>query len=103
IGDFPAERSNTNGSLDTSFDSDGKVMIRVGDACTTSPPSYACSVEEVSRVIVQTDNEILLAGNAWNGNNQDFALVRLNSNGSLDSNFGSGGKVKTPISAGDDK
>ena len=38
-------------------------------------------------VTVQPDGKILVAGQSYNGTNNDFALVRYNSDGSLDTSF----------------
>ena len=42
----------------------------------------------------------MAAGYSSNGSNYDFALVRYNTNGSLDTTFGTGGIVTTPIGSG---
>jgi hypothetical protein len=44
----------------------------------------------------------VVAGYADNGSNNDFALVRYNADGSLDTSFGTGGKVTTPVGTGQD-
>ena len=85
-------RYNTDGSLDTSFDSDGKVTTAIG-----SGNDYACSVA------IQSDGKIVVAGYSDNGSNDDFALVRYNTDGSLDTTFDSDGKVTTAIGSGDDQ
>jgi len=41
-------------------------------------------------------------GYSYNGSNNDFALVRYNTNGTLDTTFGSGGIVTTPVGTGHD-
>jgi uncharacterized delta-60 repeat protein len=46
-------------------------------------------------IAVQSDGKIVLG--AASGPNRNFTLVRFNSNGTLDTNFGSGGTVTTPI------
>ena len=49
------------------------------------------------------DGKIVVAGNSsapGNPANQDFALVRYNSDGSLDTTFGTGGMVRTDFGAG---
>jgi hypothetical protein len=38
-------------------------------------------------VTVQPDGRILVAGHSWNGSNNDFSLIRLNADGSLDTTF----------------
>ena len=89
--DFALVRYNTNGSLDTSFDTDGKVTTPIGT--NTSDIAYA--------VAIQSDDKIVAAGRYLNGSTYDIALVRYNSNGSLDNTFDSDGKVTTPIGSDD--
>ena len=84
--DFALVRYNTDGSLDTSFDGDGKVITAIG---TTSDAATA--------VAIQSDGKIVAAGVGGN----TFALVRYNTDGSLDMSFGTGGKVTTAIGSGD--
>lgn len=84
-------RYNPNGSLDTSFDGDGKVTTDFG-----SSSDYGQSVA------LQSDGKILVAGYSSNGTNYDFALVRYNTNGSLDNSFDIDGKVTTAIGTGYD-
>ena len=79
------------GDLDTSFDSDGKVTTEVG-----STFDFARSVA------IQSDGKIVAAGYSDNGSNWDFALVRYNTDGSLDTSFDTDGKVTTAIGSGDD-
>ena len=84
-------RYNTDGSLDSNFDSDGKVTTEVG-----STNDYALSVA------IQSDGKIVAAGYSNNGSNDDFALVRYNTDGSLDASFDGDGKVITAIGGGAD-
>jgi len=85
--DFAIARYNTDGSLDTSFDSDGKVLIDIG------------RYENGKALAIQTDGKIVVAGNsvALGGIAPNIQLVRLNANGSLDSDFDFDGKVTTDI------
>jgi uncharacterized delta-60 repeat protein len=83
-GVFAMVRYKTDGSLDTSFDIDGKVTTSIG---SNSDESYTMAL--------QSDGKILLAGNST----PDFALVRYLTNGSLDTSFSSDGKVTTNIQA----
>ncbi len=79
-GNFVLVRYNSDGSLDTSFDSDGIVTTSI------SPYYY----DYGKSVTVQADGKILVAGVTYNtldGGNSDFALVRYNSDGSLDTSF----------------
>ncbi|MCJ2130715.1 Ig-like domain-containing protein, partial [Methylobacterium sp. E-045] len=74
---FALVRYNADGSLDTGFGGgDGIVTTRVG------PSSYYGY-----SVTVQADGRILVAGYSYNGSNGDFALVRYNADGSLDTSF----------------
>jgi uncharacterized delta-60 repeat protein len=85
--DFAVVRYNTNGTLDTSFNVTGKVVTPIGGS--TDDLGYS--------VAVQGDGRIVVAGASQNGSNIDFALVRYNSNGSLDTTFNVTGKVLTPF------
>ncbi|MEZ5494606.1 MAG: hypothetical protein R3E61_08535 [Pseudomonadales bacterium] len=90
--DFALARYNADGSLDTSFDGDGKVTTAIG-AGTDSGVS----------VIQQTDGKLVVAGYSFTGSNDDFALVRYNIDGSLDTSFDGDGKVTTDISGDYDR
>ena len=89
--DFALARYTASGTLDTGFGSGGKVVTPIGAGA-----DYGLSVA------LQADGKILVAGTSWNGSNYDFALARYDASGTLDAGFGSGGKVVTPIGAGDD-
>ena len=85
--DFAVARYNTNGTLDTTFDTDGKVSTDIGN--NSSDDAYS--------VIVQTDGKIIVAGSSYINGSEDFAMVRYNTNGSLDTTFDTDGKVTTNI------
>lgn len=90
--DFVVARYNLNGTLDTTFGTDGKTVTPVGS-----------SVDEIKDLIVQPDGRIVAVGDiAVSGSGLDFAVVRYNSNGTLDTTFGTDGKVITIITNGDD-
>ncbi|MGD9562114.1 MAG: PxKF domain-containing protein [Pyrinomonadaceae bacterium] len=84
--DFAVVRYNADGSLDTSFDTDGKVTTPVGS-----------SYDNAYSVAIQPDGKIVAAGYSINGLNYDFAVVRYNADGSLDTTFDTDGKVTTPV------
>ena len=84
--DFALLRYLTSGSLDASFGTSGVVLTPVGPSNDTA-----------SAMVRQADGKILVAGSASNGNNTDFALVRYLTDGSLDTSFGSAGKVITSL------
>ncbi|MCP4965197.1 MAG: hypothetical protein GY926_08165, partial [bacterium] len=53
---------------------------------------------------LQSDGKMLVIGKSWNGSDDDFALTRYNTDGSLDTTFGGGdGMVTTAIGSGDDR
>jgi uncharacterized delta-60 repeat protein len=78
-------RYNSNGSLDTSFGSGGKV--------TTSSSLYSGA----NSVALQPDGHIVVAGFSHDTVSGAFLLVRYNSDGSLDTTFGTSGKVTTTV------
>jgi len=83
---FAAVRYNPNGSLDTTFSGDGMFSIPITGGS-----------DRATSVAVQPDNKIVLGGFTTNASGTDFALVRLNADGSFDTNFDGDGKVFTPI------
>ncbi|NIQ77438.1 MAG: hypothetical protein GTO14_13110, partial [Anaerolineales bacterium] len=85
--DFAVVRYNTDGSLDTSFSGDGKQSTDFG---LDWDIAYA--------VAIQDDGKIVMAGYATTGN-QNWALARYQTNGNLDSSFGSNGRVVTDFNA----
>ena len=76
---FAMVRYNIDGSLDSSFGSDGKVIPIFPE------PSDAESVT------IQADGKILVGGGAY----LEYYLSRYNTNGTLDSSFGVNGLVQT--------
>jgi uncharacterized delta-60 repeat protein len=91
-GDFALARYNANGTLDTSFDLDGKVTT-----------DFASLVDRVWGVALQADGKILLVGQSQRGGTgHDFALARYNANGTLDATFNGDGKVTTDFPLSND-
>ncbi len=84
--DFALARFNADGSLDISFDGDGKLTTSVSPA-----------FDQAKSVAVQPDGKIVVAGYATVGSNDDFAVVRYNADGPLDTSFDGDGKVTTPV------
>lgn len=83
---FAAARYNTNGSLDNSFSTDGKVDV----ALNISSQAYS--------IAIQPDDKILLAGSTLEFDFYNaFAVVRLNYNGSFDTSFDTDGIVTTSV------
>jgi uncharacterized delta-60 repeat protein len=91
--DFAVARYNTDGSLDTLFDGDGKL--------TTGFVSF--SEDRADCVAIQADGKIVVAGHSRNGASgpRDFAVARYNTNGSLDTSFDSDGKLTTNFGSSD--
>lgn len=86
--DFAVIRYNADGSLDNTFGSGGKVSTDFN----LSPPA---STDIAHSIAIQSDGKIILAGQAFNGHANDFALARYDASGNPDNTFGSGGKVIT--------
>jgi uncharacterized delta-60 repeat protein len=87
---FAVARYNTDGTLDASFSGDGKV--------TTDITGRA---DEADDVAVQSDGRIVAAGTANSFCcDSKFALVRYNTDGTLDLSFGGDGKVSTNLTVG---
>lgn len=78
--EFALVRYNSNGALDTAFGTDGKVLTSIG-GIGDDPYSIA----------VQSDGKIVVAGYTANRDSIDFAVVRYNTDGTLDSGFGTDG------------
>ena len=82
---FALARYNSNGTLDTTFSSDGKMFIDFGSFDQTA-----------YKVLLQPDGKIVTAGYPnTESSDSDFLLARLKTNGSLDRTFGIEGKVRT--------
>jgi uncharacterized delta-60 repeat protein len=90
--DFLLVRYNTNGTLDNTFGTGGKVLT-----------DFAGSDAAFS-VAIRSDGKIVAAGRSFvfSTGNYDFAVARYNSNGTLDTSFGTGGKVTTDFLGDDD-
>jgi len=88
--DFALVRYNPDGTLDNSFDMDGKVTI-----------DFNNSSDNAEAIVIQPDGKILIAGSS-SISAFSFALARCNTDGSLDNSFGTGGLVTTIFSIEDD-
>lgn len=90
--DFALVRFNVDGTIDTTFGNQGKVITPIGDY-----------LDYISAIKIQTDGKILAIGRSTNIQNYtDFSLARYNIDGTLDSTFGLNGKVITEITSLDD-
>jgi uncharacterized delta-60 repeat protein len=84
-------RFNANGSLDNTFGSSGQATLAVD-----------VDDERATAVALQSDGKIVIAGQSNNGSNNDIAVRRLNTDGSLDTTFGTAGIVGIDIAASGD-
>jgi uncharacterized delta-60 repeat protein len=87
INDFAVARYNTDGSLDKSFSQDGMLTIPF------NLPGGAFQTGVANAIAIQADGKIIVVGSCSNSQEEDFAIVRLNPDGSLDNTFSGDGKV----------
>ena len=99
VNEFALYRTNTDGSKNTAFGFDGKVTTSFGGDANARA------------MAVQSDGKIVVAGYVTNDNNtptnagddhDDFAVARYNPDGTLDTSFGTRGRVTTDIGTGSD-
>lgn len=80
-GNMAITRLNADGSLDISFDGDGKKIVDAGAS------------EIASHLAIQSDGKIIFGGNSL--------LIRCTANGALDATFNGTGKLGTAIPVAD--
>ena len=90
---FCVARFLTDGTSDTSFGTGGRTFL--------SAQGHVWGSEELA---IGDDGSLVIAWSALVGNLGNFPLqlVKLTAHGSLDSNFGDGGRLSTQLSAADD-
>lgn len=84
---FAIVRLNTDGTLDNSFNGNGKFLAIYGD--------YG---DELTSAVVCPDGKILACGNANFAGDIRFVTIKLRQNGQLDSTFGINGAAITDFS-----
>ncbi len=90
--DFTLARYKTNGDLDVTFGVGGIVITSVRN-----------DDDRANAIAIQTDGKIIAAGHSFDSlGYSDIALIRYNTNGSLDTTFGMGGVIITSISNNSD-
>ncbi len=90
-----------DGSLDNTFDTDGKLTSAIG---TFDDVAYAIALKEDSLIPTNfSERKIIIAGQTYNGNNYDFLVMQYNNDGSLDNNFGVNGVATASLGNYDDK
>ncbi len=88
---FAVVRFNTDGSLDTSFDTDGKA--------TYQPVSEADN--DAYAIAIQSNGKIVVAGGTVSGSYQ-FSVMRISSAGALDTTFDTDGYALVDVTGGTD-
>ena len=86
---FTVVRYNTDGSFDQSFGDAGIVLTSIG--ISSSPNS----------MVIQSDGRIVVVGNSFDGQKNNLAIVRYNSDGMLDSLFAENGVKLLNVSSND--
>lgn len=92
LGEFALARYTASGALDTSFNGTGKV---------TTAPSGSCP-GQARALALQADGKIVVAGTSCPNftSTRNFTVYRYNTDGSLDTGFGSAGKATVSFYAG---
>lgn len=88
--DFMLAQFDANGTLDTTFDTDGKVTTDM----------VAGEQEGAYGVAAQADGKIVVVGytgTAGPGGPTNFAVARYNADGTLDASFGTGGRITSGV------
>lgn len=81
VADFAVARLTVGGTLDSSFDGDGKQTI-----------DFGASYEAAFGVAIDSLNRVVVAGYSFNGSDNDFAVSRLTVAGALDPSFDGDGR-----------
>lgn len=87
--DYVVARYHEDGTLDTTFDGDGYKTIDLFGKNDFNP-----------ELAVQADGRIIIAGTAHNAGVNQFAFIRLDSNGSYDTTFSGDGQVTFAVASG---
>jgi uncharacterized delta-60 repeat protein len=90
INDFALARYRPDGTLDSTFSNDGKVLTDFNRG----------SDEEALTLALQPDGKLVVAGLSEASGSMDFALARYLPNGTLDATFGGDGTVLTDFDGG---
>ena len=86
-------RYNPDGTLDTTFSGDGKVMT-----------DFTSKMDWANGIALQADGKIVVVGVAgWFGSNPKFLVARYNTDGALDATFSGDGRVMTDFTSREDQ
>jgi uncharacterized delta-60 repeat protein len=86
-------RFNADGTPDTSF-GQGTAKVITQIYATANPP---IGFNMIGALALQPDGKIVAGSYAYDGTYVNPVLVRYNTDGSLDTTFGQGGKIVTPL------
>jgi uncharacterized delta-60 repeat protein len=94
--DFLVARYNADGALDTSFGSGGKTLL-----------DFSTPIDVALAVALQSDGKIVVVGGTRELGSRmtspyDLALARFNPDGTVDTTFGTGGRVVDVVAGTDD-
>ncbi|MCC6418515.1 MAG: hypothetical protein IT429_09770, partial [Gemmataceae bacterium] len=92
--DYAVARFLGNGQLDTTFGNGGKALVSFGPLGGVN--------ERLNGLAIQSDGKIVVGGWALFGADEDFTAARLNTDGTLDTTFGTGGRVRIAQIGGTD-
>ena len=95
LGSLSLTRLNADGTPDNTFGTAGKVDIVTGGS----------ALDKMMAFVVQPDGKIIAVGNSSppTVNQIDILVMRFNADGTLDTTFGTGGKVLTDFNGGRDE
>jgi uncharacterized delta-60 repeat protein len=88
VVDFAVARYNPDGTPDNTFNSTGKVLTNFGGGAAGTA------------VAIDSNDKIVVAGYSNAGGTYDFAVVRYNVDGTLDTTFNATGRVLTDFGVG---
>jgi uncharacterized delta-60 repeat protein len=80
---------NSDGTLDTTFGTNGMVSIS---------PINSVTDDGVAAIVLQPDGKIVIGGSVDTDGNKNFAVFRFTDAGAVDTTFGTGGVITTPVS-----
>ena len=73
---------NPDGTLDSSFDGDGKLLLTI---------AFPSNQTSISAAGLQSDGKLVVAGETWTGTSRHMFVARILNDGTLDGSFGWGG------------
>lgn len=92
LGDFALVRLDRDGTLDETFGTGGRVLTDFGGRADAI---HGLALQPDGKIVAVGTTSVVATGN-------DFAVARYDANGSLDTTFGTGGKVITAVGADSD-